>query len=281
MLGWLAVAASLASLLPPPRLVKRGKGRHEIIVPVTEDGLSIRVYEASLCTQEVMVEEAFDSTAPIGSEVDDPYGVVLWPAAQVVANRIATLPAMKDATVLELGAGTGLCSLTALRCGAKKIVATDYRKEPLALLREAASVLPEDDASARLETSLFDIKSDQKLPAAADYLVAADLLYQKSTSICLAQRCVEALRVPPPNACREVLVGDLGRPGRQAFLDELVRQGVKKSRARFEETDGWMPAAPRHEFVSSRSGDDCGGDDPAEAQPVRVGMLRLTAEDLE
>lgn len=275
---WLAVA--LASLVPPPRLVKQGSQRNEILVPVTEDGLSITVYEASMNTQAELVDEAFASTAPIGSQVDDPYGVVLWPAAQVVANIIATLPAIHGATVLELGAGTGLCSLTALRCGAKHVFATDYRSEPLELLREAACVLP-DGASERLETSLFDIKADQELPTcSADYLVAADLLYQKSTSISLARRCVEALRVPPPNvpnACREVLVGDLGRPGRQAFLDELVRQGVMQSRARFEETDGWMPAAPRHEFVSSR-GDDGGG---AEAQPVSVGMLRLTAQDLE
>ena len=120
----------------------------------------------------------------------------------------------------QLGAGTGLCALAAAACGSR-VLATDYRDAPLELLREAAA-----RNGVTLETALFDITSAQPLPqqaaiceAGGGLLVAADLLYLKSTSEALARRCVEALR----NGCSEVLVGDCGR--REAGGASTLRRG--------------------------------------------------------
>ena len=88
----------------------------------------------------------------------DPYGAVLWPAAAVVAHTLiqqleAPAKPPKTKWVLELGAGTGLVSLTALLWNHKqqqqpqapsfssyvnRVVATDYEPLPLALLEHAA-----------------------------------------------------------------------------------------------------------------------------------------------
>ena len=85
-----------------------------------------------------------------------------------------------------------------------------------------------------LKTSLLDF-SDSELPA-ADLVVAADLLYLRSTSQALARSCVAALR-----SGASVLVGDTGRPGRKAFLEAL-----EPIRCHFEELQGWQLALPRH-----------------------------------
>ena len=96
---------------------------------------------------------------------------------------------------MRLAAGTGLCSLTAAARGAD-VLATDYRPEPLQLLRAsaAASTQPSrgvddrgGDGGLEVETAVFDIKGDEPLPR-ADVLVAADLLYLRSTSEALARR---------------------------------------------------------------------------------------------
>lgn len=262
------ITLSFGLALAPPTTLTGTKSA--LRVPVT-DALSLTIVEASYQEQEDLVDAALTSSEPVGSKIDDPYGIVLWPAAQVVASAVAALD-LQDATCLELGAGTGLCSLTALACGARHALATDYREEPLELLNLSADA--NDLASTQLETALFDIKDEaQPLPLLDDvHLVfAADLLYQKSTSQALARRCVEALRAPK---CRAVLVGDLGRPGRQAFLDELVAQGVKAEAAAFEEVAGWLPGAPRHDLVSTSSAST------TEAQAVSVGLLQLLPEDL-
>ena len=267
--------STLGLVLAPPTTLPSADGtRTALSVPVT-DALSLTIFEASYQEQEDLVDAALTSSEPVGSKVDDPYGVVLWPAAQVVASAVAALDpeVLRDATCVELGAGTGLCSLTALACGATRALATDYREEPLALLHASADA--NEIASAQLETALFDIKAEaQPLPLVDDVhlVVAADLLYLKSTSVALARRCVEALRAPQ---CRAVLVGDLGRPGRQAFLDELIAQGVRPAACHFAQVAGWLPGAPRHDLVSTSS------TSTTEAKAVNVGLLRLHPSDLD
>ena len=161
----LAAGLTIVLALAPPFTLPSADGaRTALLVPVT-DALSLTIVEASYREQEALVDAALTSDDPYvaGSKVDDPYGVVLWPAAQVVAAAVAALdPALlKGATCLELGAGTGLCSLAALACGAKRALATDYREEPLALLHLSADANEANGlASAQLETALFDIMDE-------------------------------------------------------------------------------------------------------------------------
>ena len=100
------------------------------------------------------------------------------------------------------------------------MLATDYREEPLALLRQSA-----ERGGFALRTAQFDILDAARPLPAADVLVAADLLYLdlRSTSEALGRRCAEALRA----GCASIIVGDCGRPGRAAFLAALVASGVR------------------------------------------------------
>jgi hypothetical protein len=119
------------------------------------------------------------------------------------------------------------------------VLATDYRDEPFELLKASATRTAERLGRVEplpLNCALFDVTNEgSALPDLGSssplFVCAADLLYMKSTAIALASRCVEALQMP---AIRAVLVGDLGRPGRAAFLAELQRLGVMAEKAHFE-----------------------------------------------
>jgi 2-polyprenyl-3-methyl-5-hydroxy-6-metoxy-1,4-benzoquinol methylase len=149
----------------------------------------------------------------------DPFGVVLWPAAQcIVENLLHTPPNVaegggfvesetggiwipndggpvgrKDASwikglrVVELGAGTGLCSIAAASAGAK-VLTTDTNEMTLDLVALAAS-----RQSLQIETALFDITGAEALPE-ADVLIGADCMYNKPVAKALARRCIEAHR---------------------------------------------------------------------------------------
>ncbi|CAE7535523.1 unnamed protein product [Symbiodinium natans] len=182
--------------LPAPKVVGSLGGCTHVRVPVQE---------ATLLQQEQFVEDALEQ--PTASAGSDPYGLVLWPAAQVVAGALLGLLGAfttgKEGRkrVLELGAGTGLCSLAAAAAG-HQALATDYRVEPLELLQQAVTLNEKQlGQSLAIETALLDFTKDDWPDA--DIVVAADLLYLRSTSQALAAGCVSALR-----RGADVLVGD-------------------------------------------------------------------------
>src|SRR5437763_428817 len=64
-----------------------------------------------------------------------PYGMLLWASAIGLARHIAENPALvRNRTVLEVGAGTGLPGLVAAAEGAS-VMQTDYQSDTLALAR--------------------------------------------------------------------------------------------------------------------------------------------------
>mmetsp|Transcript_13611 Transcript_13611/g.15630 ORF Transcript_13611/g.15630 Transcript_13611/m.15630 type:complete len:399 (-) Transcript_13611:117-1313(-) len=194
----------------------------------------------------------------------DPYGSVLWPASWAVSNYVLTQPDLIDnlnrLSILELGSGTGLVSISIAMGGAKRVVATDYEPLALALTRYAAdninknqnqkSINPSNiQLSSRIETQLLDLCDlvQQPLPLQnIDVVLAADIMYEPRTGEAMAHRAVEALR----NNCR-VIVGDSpGRPGRPAFLSTLKELGVEG--AEFQETIGKTCSGPRHDLICGK-----------------------------
>ena len=272
----IAFVAAVTALLLPPRVIGPVPAHNavELEVPVSEH-LSVSILEADMARQDVLVEAALDDGAPRGSAAEDPYGIVIWPAGQVVAAALvqALEACTRPCNVLELGAGTGLVSIAAAMSGAN-VLATDYRDEPFELLKASATRTAERLGRVEplpLNCALFDVTNEGSalpdLGSSPLFVCAADLLYMKSTAIALASRCVEALQMP---AIRAVLVGDLGRPGRAAFLAELQRLGVMAERAHFESVLGWVSPSPRNTLISSRG----------VGEPVAVGLLILTPADL-
>mmetsp|Transcript_28741 Transcript_28741/g.37722 ORF Transcript_28741/g.37722 Transcript_28741/m.37722 type:complete len:328 (-) Transcript_28741:417-1400(-) len=154
----------------------------------------------------------------------DPYGAILWPSS-IAASKVLTewnewRKGQKEKhsfRLLEIGAGTGLVSLTALHFGGH-VLATDVFSYSLELI-EAASKLPSmAKLRGRLETAIFDVTSNQPLPS-ADIMVVSDLLYDRDIARTVAQRVWEA-------SSRGIssIVADPGREGRKDFLDELKKK---------------------------------------------------------
>jgi len=90
-------------------------------------------WEAKTLLQEAM-EESGDS--PTNNTSENPFGTRAWPPSLVVAQLLAGLPLSDIAgrTIVELGCGTGLVSITAAGLGANA-VATDISPLTLTLTR--------------------------------------------------------------------------------------------------------------------------------------------------
>ena len=118
--------------------------------------------------------------------------------------------------VVEIGCGTGLCSLASASAGAVAVTATDV--DPISLKLTAAAAAAQGFAS--VETLAFDVTSTSPLPP-GDALILSDLFVTAELASAHASRVAEALM---RGLC--VFVVDPGRTSRQAFLDELARCGV-------------------------------------------------------
>ncbi len=157
------------------------------------------------------VDALLEARAASGARA--PYGAVLWSSAVVLAAAILESGSLAGKTVLELGAGTGLCSLAAARRGAR-VIATDEDDAALTLLAIAAAAQGLDISVQRL-----DVFDDAPLPA-ADVVVMADVMYEPGLALGMARRAAEAL-----GQGARVLVSDPGRAFRSIFEGLLEERG--------------------------------------------------------
>lgn len=259
-IGLRATAAQVAepgtTLAEEPALLRNAVRVDVSVLP----GVEVHVLEASLDWQDALVNQALD--APDGTFEADPYGVVLWPAAQVLAQAVAShIAAFGPLRIMELGAGCGLASLTALKLGAD-VLATDFRELPLQLLEEAAT---QQGLRSGLRTQVFDICGDDPLPE-ADLVIASDVLYERRTAKGLARRVNEARR-----RGSKVLISDTGRPGRPAFVEALGRllEGGEDEGAQFVTRRGVAVQGSRHELFCEPARR------PPPGQQVGVDLLEL------
>ena len=119
-----------------------------------------------------------------------------------------------EQTVLEVGAGTGLCSMVLAATSTARVIASDLDHTAVELVRAAA-----DHQALQLDGVLaFDLDSDKLLPE-AQWLIACDVMYTPSLAVALARRCAEQLM-----RGGHVLVTDPDRPPRVAFQAELDRR---------------------------------------------------------
>mmetsp|Transcript_3614 Transcript_3614/g.10651 ORF Transcript_3614/g.10651 Transcript_3614/m.10651 type:complete len:279 (+) Transcript_3614:19-855(+) len=165
----------------------------------------------------------------------DPFGVVVWPGAAALARLLSaeavdnntcegvssdlnpsSLPC-GNARIMELGCGTGACSLLAASLGAKRVIASD--QNPLTLELVAAAAQPQGlDA---VTTRVFDMCSSEPLPSDMDFLLAADVCYNDALGRALGRRVEEAMHLGIPS-----YVADSVNIARNAFIDELQLRSV-------------------------------------------------------
>jgi predicted nicotinamide N-methyase len=142
----------------------------------------------------------------------DPFGLVNWPGSVVAAHELLSYKEhICNATVLILGAGTGLEAQAAAMLGAKQVIATDYNPTTLTLLEYAVN-----HANLRnvITSKIFDLFSSDPLPD-CDILVASDLMYSERLATIVSNRIQEARQRKVP---MKILVSDS-----QRFVDFLPR----------------------------------------------------------
>jgi len=253
---------------------------------------SITILEATLEGQDKLVDEVLllDEERDESNDIivdNDPYGSVLWPAALTVSEHITRDSFLKSSngddnnhppTLLELGTGTGLVALAASASNKyESISATDYETVPLKLLDAAYSLNQNDDddiptTTTPIVTSLFDICNLSVPLPPADIVCAADILYEKSTGIALAKRCIEALE----RGSRVVIGCSPGRPGRPAFLEELKRLNPRLKEVDFVDVEGSTCTGERNSLICG-AGSSSISDEP---EMLIVALMDLTPDCL-
>jgi predicted nicotinamide N-methyase len=129
-----------------------------------------------------------------------PYWAFAWPGGQAVARHLLDHPELvRGLRVLDLGAGSGLASLAALRAGAASVVAND--PDPF-----AAAAIHLNAAANGLSVRVHTEDLLEAEPGGFDAVIAGDMCYEGP----LADR-VRACLVRHAEAGALVLLGDPGR----------------------------------------------------------------------
>jgi len=133
-------------------------------------------------------------TAPPGEKITLPFWAKLWPASFPLAMLISRQTPPPGASMLELGAGLGLCGLTAAKRGFKATI-TDI--EPEALLFIRAAILKNGlDAVAR--AAMLDM-AQGGLGETFDLIAGSEALYMPHLHEPLADLLRDHLK-PSPDA---------------------------------------------------------------------------------
>ena len=148
-------------------------------------------------------------------ETDDPdaalpYWAFAWAGGLAIARYLQSDPdAVAAKRVFDLGSGSGLCAIAALRAGAAAVTAADI--DPFSI---AAIELNATANRCRVTRLLRDVLDDED-PPDADVIVAGDCWYEAP----LAERVMPWLERASARGI-SVLVGDPGR--RYLPVDDLV-----------------------------------------------------------
>jgi predicted nicotinamide N-methyase len=152
-----------------------------------------------------------------------PYWADVWPSSRALAGVLRG----HDGTgrsLLELGCGVGLVSVTALRAGFT-VTATDYYADALEVTRLNALRLV-GDGDARLTTRYVDWRALPDDLGLVDVVCAADVLYEREYAELVSETIKRTLR---PGGL--VLIADPGRAALAPFREEAAKRGLEQTEA--------------------------------------------------
>lgn len=129
-----------------------------------------------LATDSHEIWQTIDAAAP-DDRARRPYWAFLWPGGQALARVLLDRPEwVAGKRVLDLGCGSGVGAIAAMRAGAKSALANDI--DPLAV---AATVL-----NARTNAVAVDVSADDMLghlPDDTDIVLMADVVYEPELAV--------------------------------------------------------------------------------------------------
>ncbi len=184
-----------------------------------------------------------------------PYWAEFWPAATLLAERVAQWPPAGDppARVLELGCGLGLVGLVALARG-YDVTMSDYDDDALAFVVESArrSGLPEPP------TRRIDWR--QRYPELRPQtIVAAEILYERRSIAPIA--AFLATHLPPGGTA---LICDAERPPADEFPAAAATLGLHVNVEMLE-----RPRTPRLDIAAAHA------DRPDARRTIRAALFRV------
>jgi predicted nicotinamide N-methyase len=145
--------------------------------------------------------------------VPPPYWAFAWAGGQALARYILDNPTtVAAAHVLDLGSGSGLTAIAAMRAGAAHVLAADI--DALAL---AAIALNAAANAVAVEATREDLLAGA--PDRFDVVLVGDLFYERT----LAERALAFIEAASANGA-EILVGD---PRRSYFPEDRFRAAAE------------------------------------------------------
>mmetsp|Transcript_30695 Transcript_30695/g.34986 ORF Transcript_30695/g.34986 Transcript_30695/m.34986 type:complete len:248 (+) Transcript_30695:79-822(+) len=124
-----------------------------------------------------------------------------WPASFELANYM-THPSVRnqfvDKTVLELGSGLGICSITASLLGPRRVIATDGSSTALSLLRRNVQKYEPDSTNNIIQVRSLEwgmpLAEDVRKSMHREYpdiILASDVIYPRSNRVAFKQTLQE------------------------------------------------------------------------------------------
>ena len=198
---------------PSPANLRAFVRRHTQLQPVA-DGLGVRLHLAADVTAvwHAAARELAIDDAPM------PYWAFAWSGGLAIVSYLRDHPAAVDGrSVLDLGAGSGLCGIVAATLGATSVQAADI--DPLARAAIAVNARAND---VRIGISHSDVLESD--PPDVDVVLAGDVCYEEA----MGRRMIEWLRTAADQGAR-VLLGDPGRAYLPGGLERLADYRVRTS----------------------------------------------------
>jgi len=149
-----------------------------------------------------------------------PYWADVWPSARALAGVLRGFDGA-GLSLLELGCGVGLVSVTGLRAGFC-VTATDYYPDALDVTRLNALRLA-GDGDARLTTRHVDWRALPPDLGRFDFVCASDVLYEPTYAELVSQVIATTLS-PSGIAC----IADPGRAGLAPFREQMRSRGLRE-----------------------------------------------------
>ncbi|WP_428566818.1 MAG: class I SAM-dependent methyltransferase [Solidesulfovibrio sp. DCME] len=195
------MSRSLSLDAPLDNLLDQARSRYDVrFEPVTIDGQTLEILQ--IADLEALLDRLV-ATAGTGP-IELPYWAKIWPAAMLLAHFLPHLGPGEGRSLLELGAGLGICGLFAAKRGFRTLI-TDIH--PDALLFAKINIL-QNGLADTADVARADFSAD-RLGRRFDVVLGAEVLYLEDLYRGLSKFLLAHLAADP--AAEVVLAKDYTR----------------------------------------------------------------------